>query len=359
MIAASFPPSSSKIRLKSFAQAAMTLLPTAVDPVNTTFRTNGCPVRNSPGNMPGPSSPTITFKTPGGNNGRSNSPIRRVVSGVCGAGFRTTVLPQAKALDVGFQPRTMGAFHGAIIATTPMGERRSTTRLKSSSDMYSSLSMSSSFPAASKFAAATRISRRVSARGLPLSFVCSVARGCRCSRNLAAQAESAARLSDLGKFLQEGAARSAARTAASSCSSDTCGASPTKFPVAGLRTLKVFAERWILPSISNGARLLNSPSDTSNSHPSSKICGCANRHVRDKRRRRRRDKRTDVNKTAASATVPVVTRKSDNKGPGRVPASACKNGLRPVAGDPLNPSCADDGNHERIKLSIGPLEDTR
>mmetsp|Transcript_107773 Transcript_107773/g.335086 ORF Transcript_107773/g.335086 Transcript_107773/m.335086 type:complete len:263 (+) Transcript_107773:1620-2408(+) len=234
MIAASLPPSSSRMRLKSLEHAAMTLLPIAVEPVKTTLRTIGCRVRISPGLGKPLSLPTTTFSTPGGNAFRSSSPIRRVVSGVCGAGFNTTVLPQASAQDVGFQPSTMGAFHGAITATTPKGLRRTTTRLVPSSEISSSPPMSRSRAAASKPAAATMISSFVSGSGLPLSFVCSVANGSMFSRSKAAHAMSLDARCACGNAAQRSDARWAASTALSSCERDASGARPTRLPVAGL-----------------------------------------------------------------------------------------------------------------------------
>mmetsp|Transcript_31318 Transcript_31318/g.70442 ORF Transcript_31318/g.70442 Transcript_31318/m.70442 type:complete len:218 (-) Transcript_31318:567-1220(-) len=216
MMAASLPPSSRRMRLKSFEQAAMTFLPTAVDPVKTTLRTAGLRVRISPGLGYSWSVPTTTLRTPAGRSGRRSSPMRRVVSGVCGAGFRTTVLPHAKAVDVGFQPKTIGAFHGAITATTPRGLRRTTIRFSSSSlGIGSSCSMSNSLPDASKHAAATIISMRVSVIGRPLSLVCKVANGSKFARSNPAHAASAALLFDCGRAPQDSAARSAAATAAS------------------------------------------------------------------------------------------------------------------------------------------------
>mmetsp|Transcript_26609 Transcript_26609/g.61142 ORF Transcript_26609/g.61142 Transcript_26609/m.61142 type:complete len:234 (-) Transcript_26609:550-1251(-) len=186
-MAASFPPSSSRSRLKSRAQASITFLPTSVEPVNTTFRTSGCEVSTSPTFGTCVSGATTTFNTPGGNKHRKSSPILRVVRGVCGAGFKTTVLPQASAAAVGFQPSTIGAFQGAMTVTTPKGQCLTTTRFSSSPSMSLSTVLSSDWPALSKQAAATCTSIRVSLIGRPLSLVCSVANASACSRNAAAQ----------------------------------------------------------------------------------------------------------------------------------------------------------------------------
>mmetsp|Transcript_91076 Transcript_91076/g.260597 ORF Transcript_91076/g.260597 Transcript_91076/m.260597 type:complete len:259 (+) Transcript_91076:1622-2398(+) len=221
MIAASLPPSSSSIRLKSLAHAAITLVPTEAEPVNTTLRTSGCAVKTSPGLGLSSSDPTTTFSTPDGRIFRSISPIRSVVRGVCGAGFSTTVLPQASAQAVGFQPRMMGAFQGAMMATTPMGLCRITTFFSSSSEITSSWFRSSFRAALSKVAAATKSSMRVSAMGRPLSLVCSVAKASVCSRSTFAHADNFAARSAVGIAAQALPALCAAFTAASSCFFDT------------------------------------------------------------------------------------------------------------------------------------------
>mmetsp|Transcript_24407 Transcript_24407/g.61955 ORF Transcript_24407/g.61955 Transcript_24407/m.61955 type:complete len:242 (-) Transcript_24407:76-801(-) len=186
--------------------------------------------------------------------GPRSSPMRSVVSGVSGAGFSTTVLPHARALAVGFQPRTIGAFHGAMTATTPRGERRTTMRFGAWSSMTSSSWISSSLPAFSKFAAATRISILVSAMGLPLSLVCSVARQLMSSLRTRAHSARRARRFSLGSAAQPGAARWAPTTAESIISTLASGAMPTMALVAGLRTMNVSFGRMMFPSMRSGAR---------------------------------------------------------------------------------------------------------
>mmetsp|Transcript_81864 Transcript_81864/g.213100 ORF Transcript_81864/g.213100 Transcript_81864/m.213100 type:complete len:272 (+) Transcript_81864:1776-2591(+) len=243
IIAASLPPSSSRTRLKSLAQASITLLPIVVDPVKTTLRTRGCDVKISPGLGDSVSEPTTTFSTPGGSKGLRSSPMRNVVNGVCGAGFRTTVLPQASAQDVGFQAKTIGAFQGAMTATTPSGLRRTTTRFSPSSEISSSRPTSKSLAALSNDAAATKTSMRVSEIGLPLSLVCSVAKASRFFRSTAAHEASTAHRSALGISAHAAAALSAEATAYSIWSGEACGAKPTSSPVAGLVTSTVFCVR--------------------------------------------------------------------------------------------------------------------
>src|ERR1700724_1987868 len=71
------------------------LLPTAVDPVNATLRTSGCPLRYDPTGSP---SPTTTLRTPLGRPAASNSlATSSASSGACSSGLSTTVLPAARA----------------------------------------------------------------------------------------------------------------------------------------------------------------------------------------------------------------------------------------------------------------------
>src|SRR5882724_1727196 len=55
---------------------------------------------------------------------RINSPRRRMESGVCSAGFRTTVQPEANAGPSFHAAINSGKFHGIICPTTPTGSRR-------------------------------------------------------------------------------------------------------------------------------------------------------------------------------------------------------------------------------------------
>ncbi len=116
---ADFPPSSSVTRFTCSAHPAMICLPTAVDPVKTTFRTAGCVTNRCPTTDP---LPATTSNTPGGKPAsKANSPSRSAVSGVSSAGLSTTVLPAASA---GAKPQPamgIGKFHGTITPTTPSG----------------------------------------------------------------------------------------------------------------------------------------------------------------------------------------------------------------------------------------------
>src|SRR6202046_4459393 len=98
------------------------LLPTAVDPVNATLRTSGCPLRYDPTGSP---SPTTTLRTPLGRPAASHSLApSSPSSGACSSGLSTTALPAARAGAIFQTITSRGMFHGTIAATTPSGSRR-------------------------------------------------------------------------------------------------------------------------------------------------------------------------------------------------------------------------------------------
>ncbi len=119
------PPSSSVIGLTCAAQAAISCLPTAVEPVKTTLRTSGWVAKRAPTTGPWPGS---TWNTPGGIPASSaSSASRSAVSGVSSAGLSTTVFPAASA---GARPQAAigsGKFHGTITPTTPSGSLKVTS----------------------------------------------------------------------------------------------------------------------------------------------------------------------------------------------------------------------------------------
>ena len=70
-------------------------------------------------------SPVRTLITPAGIPASSaSSPIRSAVSGVCSAGFSTTVHPAASAGDSFQAAISIGKFHGMICPQTPTGSLR-------------------------------------------------------------------------------------------------------------------------------------------------------------------------------------------------------------------------------------------
>src|SRR6202007_723781 len=69
--------------------------------------------------------PGTTLTTPSGNPASmTSSPRRSAESGVCSAGFRTTVQPVASAGPSFHAAISSGKFHGIICPTTPIGSRR-------------------------------------------------------------------------------------------------------------------------------------------------------------------------------------------------------------------------------------------
>lgn len=97
--------------------------PVALEPVKVMRSTRGSLV-SGPATSSAPKPCTI-LSTPSGSPAAVASwPNRAAVSGVCGAGLSTTVLPKARA-GAAFHVASMsGAFHGLIAETTPAGGRR-------------------------------------------------------------------------------------------------------------------------------------------------------------------------------------------------------------------------------------------
>ncbi len=122
MITGDLPPSSSVTRLRFPAQALRISLPTLVEPVKAILLTSACATSARPAVSP---KPVTMLTTPSGNPASAiSSPSRMVVSGVCSAGFNTTVQPTASAGAIFATPMTKGKFHGTICPTTPTGSRK-------------------------------------------------------------------------------------------------------------------------------------------------------------------------------------------------------------------------------------------
>src|ERR1039457_6213735 len=104
------PPNSRETFFRLPAAACRINLPTSVDPVNATLSTSGCDASAAPAVSPQPG-PTLT--TLSGNPASAiNSASNNAVSGVCSAGFKTTVQPVASA-GPSFQAAiSSGKFHG-------------------------------------------------------------------------------------------------------------------------------------------------------------------------------------------------------------------------------------------------------
>ena len=117
---ADLPPSSKETGVSAGAAAAMIAWPVRLSPVKVMRSIPGWRVSASP-TSPGPK-PWTTFSTPAGIPASSASrPRRSALSGVCSAGFKTTVQPKASA-GAAFQLACIsGKFQGLMQATTPAG----------------------------------------------------------------------------------------------------------------------------------------------------------------------------------------------------------------------------------------------
>ena len=106
----------------SVAAASRAMIcPVTVSPVNAILSTSGCFTSAAPAVSP---NPVTTLTTPGGNPARSTSLANSsVVTGVCSAGFRTTVLPAASAGASLKAIISSGEFHGTMAPTTPTASR--------------------------------------------------------------------------------------------------------------------------------------------------------------------------------------------------------------------------------------------
>ncbi len=103
------------------AAAVAIFRPTSVEPVKEILSTPGWAARGAPARGP---SPVTTLRTPSGTPAsKASSASRRAVSGVCSAGFKTTVQPQARAGAIFCTAASSGTFQGTIAATTPIGSR--------------------------------------------------------------------------------------------------------------------------------------------------------------------------------------------------------------------------------------------
>jgi hypothetical protein len=92
-----------------------------VEPVKATLSTSACVISASPASVP---MPDTMLTTPGGKPASLiRFPRYSAVSGVCSAGFSTTVLPAASAGASFITAMNSGKFHGTIWPITPIGSR--------------------------------------------------------------------------------------------------------------------------------------------------------------------------------------------------------------------------------------------
>ena len=115
-------PPSSRVTVFRFDADIWTMSrPVTYSPVKAILSTPGCEASAAPAVGP---KPGTTFSTP---SGSPASAVRRAssseVMGVCSAGFKTTVLPQASAGAVFHAAMMRGPFQGVIPPTTPSGSR--------------------------------------------------------------------------------------------------------------------------------------------------------------------------------------------------------------------------------------------
>ncbi len=107
-------------RFRLPAAARMIDLPTSVEPVNEILSTSGCSTSAAPASP----SPVTMLTTPSGKPTSSiSSPSMSADSGVCSAGFSTTVQPAASAGAIFATAIMNGKFHGTISPATPTGSR--------------------------------------------------------------------------------------------------------------------------------------------------------------------------------------------------------------------------------------------
>src|SRR2546425_541331 len=105
-----FPPSSSVTVFRLVADICTISRPVTYSPVKAILSTPGCEARAAPAVGPNPGT---TLSTPSGSPASAaRRASSRVVIGVCSAGFRTTVLPQARAGAAFHVAMGRGAFHG-------------------------------------------------------------------------------------------------------------------------------------------------------------------------------------------------------------------------------------------------------
>ena len=242
-MAASLPPSSRVMRLRSRAALSITRRPVAVEPVNEILAKPLWAVISGPR----ASSPLMTFSTPAGKTSRSSSPMRRVVRGVNGEGFTTMVLPASSAGPIFQIASSTGKFHGTMAQTTPSGTWCTSMRRVGLSSVTST-GMSSMVPAFSHMAAPLT-SAIAPGRGRPCSCVNSAASSAALSSMICAAFSRRALRSATGAALQSLKARWAAATARSRSPASAAGAWAKTSPVAGLRTSIVATASTAWPSM--------------------------------------------------------------------------------------------------------------
>ena len=215
------------------ATASWMRAPTAELPVNEIMSISGASTSASP--ISGPWPPT-KLSTPGGRTWATIRQSAATPSGSAGAGFTTTVLPQARAAPIFPAQLVIGKLKGVMQATTPTGSRATRPCALPRAGRGSSAGAAASAAArARRTATAPTCCVSATGRTAPVSaMVTSTSPGASRSKRSAASARHAARSAP--RMVRHGprskAAR-AARAAARTCSTVHSGAWPAGSSVAG------------------------------------------------------------------------------------------------------------------------------
>src|SRR6266545_4358477 len=141
------PPSSSPTGVRLVEASCMIRRPTAVEPVKAMRSTRGSLTKASPATVPVPGT---TLSTPLGRPAsRATEASSSAVIGVNGEGFRTRVLPVARAGATFHTAMMKGKFHGITPAQTPKGSRCTNCQAGAGKSVCGTGSVYSSRPASS------------------------------------------------------------------------------------------------------------------------------------------------------------------------------------------------------------------
>jgi hypothetical protein len=226
-------------RLSVGAAAAMSALPTGVDPVKDSFRTDGAAHRTPA--VAAWSSPITTLNTPGGTPAASAiCAMATAEKGVLMEGRRMTVQPAARAGATFRAGIAAGKFHGVSAAAGPTGAWRTTirrsARIGGRTSPYARLASSAYH---SKKSAAYTASPRPSPTGLPVSAVTTTPSADASATIIAAIFRTMAPRSNAVLAAHAGNASAAAATAAAVSAAPMSGTMPRGAPSAGFVTVYV------------------------------------------------------------------------------------------------------------------------
>src|SRR5437667_152653 len=212
------PPSSRSTRFMRGATASWMRAPTAELPVNEIMSTSAASTSASP--ISGPWPPT-KLRTPGGRTAATIRQSAATPSGSAGAGFTTTVLPQARAAPIFPAQFVIGKLKGVMQATTPIGSRVTRPCARPRAGRGSSAGAAASSAArARRTATAPTCCVSATGRTAPVSaMVRSTRPGASRAKRSAASARRAARSAPLmARHGPRSKAARAARAAARTCS---------------------------------------------------------------------------------------------------------------------------------------------